>query len=330
MAAEREGVELENAEVALVASLARHLAFAPVAFAVTEGPQHVVRYANTAFRSLQSAGQIFISEPPADVENPGTDLSPLLDRAFGQGETIRDEVLAAPEGRSRWNCTVWPIATESVVPEGLVLEVRDAAYVEGAMARQRAIAERLLLGALREHDDAKQAHAAGRRAEFLAAASHDLSRSLDQDATRAIVRQSALPREGTWCISRYSRSRMARFTGLPSSIPIREASARYGRSADRLYPKPDDPKDVLNLTRLAGREPLVITPESESDLIAAVHGPENLAILRELGFGALLVVPLVVRDTVPLRHHHLRYTRRPARFIHIEEISLTASDLANR
>ena len=30
-------------------------------------------------------------------------------------------------------------------------------------------------------------------------------------------------------------------------------------------------------------------------LVAAAHGPENLGILQELGFGALLVVPLVVR-----------------------------------
>ena len=45
------------------ASVGRHLAFAPVAFAVTEGPAHAVVYANTIFRRLQTAGKIRIGAP---------------------------------------------------------------------------------------------------------------------------------------------------------------------------------------------------------------------------------------------------------------------------
>jgi signal transduction histidine kinase len=323
---ERKNLEGNSVEVSLVASLARHLAFAPVAFAVTEGRGHVVRYANMAFQSLQATGEISIGQAPPHPERPGTDLTPLLDRAFRGAETIRDELLAPPEGTARWNCTVWPIATNAAMPEGLVLEVRDAAYVEGAMARQRAIAERLLLGALREHDTAEEAVEATRRADFLAAASRDLSRSLDQDSTRALVRQSALPRKGTWCIvdiieSNGAIHRLAVIHPDPAKQELAQALA------DRWYPKPDDPNDVLSLTRLAGGEPLVITPDSEAALVAAVHGPENLAILRQLGFGALLVVPLIVRDTVIGTITFV--TPEGGDPFSPEEISL-ASDLANR
>ena len=326
MSVERENIGRESVEVSLVAALARHLAFAPVAFAVTEGRGHVVRYANMAFQSLQASGQIFIGQAPPHAEHPGINLTPLLDRAFRGAETIRDELLAPPEGAARWNCTVWPIAADAALPEGLVLEVRDAAYVEGAIARQRAIAERLLLGALREHDTAQQAVDASRRADFLAAASRDLSRSLDQDSTRALVRQSALPRKGTWCIVDVIESNGAiHRLAVIHPDPAKQELARS--LADRWYPKPEDPSDVLSLTRLAGGEPLVITPDSEAALVAAVHGPENLAILRQLGFGALLVVPLIVRDTVIGTITFV--TPEGGDPFSQEEISL-ASDLADR
>ncbi len=297
MSADRKKRERDTLDVSLVAALARHLAFAPVAFAVTDGPTHVVRYANLAFQRLLTTGAIYIGRATPRSALAGTDLTPLLDRAFHHGETIRDELIVPPEGPSRWRCTVWPIATDAAEPDGLVIEVRDAAYVEGAIERQRAIAERLLLGGLRAQDAAREAGEAGGRAGFLAAASHDLARSLDLDTTRDAVRRSSLPRQGTWCIvdiieSNGSIHRLA----VVQPDPAKEQLARS--LADRWYPKPDDADDVLGLTRLARGQPLVITPESEADLVAAVHGPENLAILRKFGFRALIVVPLVVRDTV--------------------------------
>jgi len=297
MTVERRASADDRTEVSLVASLARHLAFAPVAFAVTEGPTHAVRYANLAFQNLQATGAIRIGPSAKPSGALGTDLTPLLDRAFRNGETVRDELIAAAEGRARWRCTVWPIATDAVEPEGLVLEVRDAAYVEGAIERQRAIAERLLLGGLRAQDAARAASEAGGRAGFLAAVSQDLSQSLDVDRTRDVVRRSSLPRPGTWCIvdiieSNGSIHRLAVVHPDPAKAQLAQ------NLADQWYPKPDDPDDVLSLTRLAHGQPVVITSESEAKLVAAVHGPENLAILRQLGFRALIVVPLIVRGTV--------------------------------
>ena len=45
-------------ELLVRANIGRHLAFAPVAFAVTEGSSHTVLYANAVFLALQSAGKI--------------------------------------------------------------------------------------------------------------------------------------------------------------------------------------------------------------------------------------------------------------------------------
>lgn len=287
----------EKTDLSVVTDLARHLAFAPVAFAVTKGPTHVVRYANSAFRRLQESGDIIIGQDASSEDRRSANLTPLLDRAFREAEIIRDELLAPPEGASRWHCTVWPIVVDPGTPQGLVIEVRDAAYVEGAIARQRAIAERLLLGALRHQDTARQATETGHRAEFLAAASRDLARSLDQDATREVIQRSTLPREGTWCIVDIVESsgaihRLAVIHPDPAKQELVKALA------DQWFPKPEQPEDILNLVRRAGGKPIAITPDSEAALISAVHGAENLAVLRRLGFGALLVVPLIARDTV--------------------------------
>jgi signal transduction histidine kinase len=283
----------------VVASLARHLAFSPIPFAVTEGPSHVLRYANSAFRGLQSAGEIVIGQAPANGgQHSPTDLAPLLDRAFRGAETVSDELVPPAGGAAaRWSCTVWPIPTETAVPEGLVMEVRDAAYSEAARTRHRAIAERLLLRALLEQDTAHQAVEATRRATFLATASRDLAMSLDQDTTREIVQRCSLPREGTWCIVDILEPNGAiHRLAVVHPDPTKAALARS--LADAWFPGPDDalaPKGVLGP---GGGPPIILTHDSGAALIAAAHGAENLAILRTLGFGALLVVPLVVRASV--------------------------------
>lgn len=283
-------------DVSVVASLARHLAFSPVAFAMTDGPAHAVRYANAAFRQLQAAREITIG-PPASGERAAADLKPLLDRAFQRGETIRDELVDPGDGAAaRWSCTVWPVPPEQPAPEGLVVEVRDVGYIEGARSRQRDVAERLMLSALREQDAARNAVQASHRTAFLAAASHELSMSLDQDATREVVQRRALPREGTWCIVDIIESNGAMHRlAVVHPNPAKQALART--LVDHWSPQPDDPIGAPRVVRHP-REPVIITHDSGAALVAAAHGAKNLEILKAIGFGALLVVPLVVRDTL--------------------------------
>src|ERR1043166_5463643 len=89
-------------ELVINASVGRHLALAPVAFAVTEGPSHALLYSNSLFRNLQLAGQIRIGagpDPERDAKKAG--LAPILDDVLRAGETVRDAVLAAPAGAFR-------------------------------------------------------------------------------------------------------------------------------------------------------------------------------------------------------------------------------------
>jgi signal transduction histidine kinase len=313
----------EILDLEVMASLARHLAFSPVALAVTEGPAHSIVYSNAAFRELQSSHRIAVGHVRTGAERETTDLLPLLDRALRESATIRDELLSpADAAQPHWACTVWPISASSETGR-LVLELRDASYVQAALTRQRTIAERLLLSALREQDTARLALDASRRATFLASASRDLAMSLDQEGTREMVRRRALPREGTWCIvdvieSTGSLHRLAVIHPDPSK------QALASTLMDNWEPKSDDP---IGAPVVAATGPTIITHESGDALEAAAHGPENLAILNEIGFGALLVVPLVIRATV-LGAITFVLPEGDAPFTP-DEITL-ASDLANR
>lgn len=316
-----------NESVSVVASLARHLAFSPVALAVTKGPAHDLLYANAAFLQLQESAEISIGVPDGGRRADTADLKTLLDQALSGAETVRDAHLAAPDGtRSPWNCTVWPYPSEELVPEGLVMEIRDAGYVEAAIARQRTIAERLLLAALREQDATREAVAASDRARFLSRASRDLAVSLDQDATREIVRRRTLPRDGVWCIVDVIESNGAMHRlAVVHPDPAKEELAR--KLSQQWVPQPGDPIGASTMMDAWGSGPTVIEHDSGDALIAAAHGPENLAILEELGFGALLVVPLVVRAS---KVGALTFVTPPgdAPFSR-EEITL-ASELADR
>jgi signal transduction histidine kinase len=287
----------ETADVALL-SLAGHLALSPVAFAITEGADHTLRNANAAFRKLESDGTIAIGDSRATETGEATDLRPLLDRAYSDRAVIRDELLASPAGdRPQLACTVWPIPADANTPERLVIELRDASYIEGALARQRAIAQRLLISALREQDTAREAVDAGRRSEFLASASRDLAMSLDLDGTRDIVSRRSLPREGTWCIVDVIESNGG-LHRLAVIHPDPSKQALASTLAHTWEPQPGDSIGAASVATPGSRAPTVITHDSGEALEAAAHGPENLATLRKLGFGALLVVPLVIRATV--------------------------------
>ena len=286
-----------NESVSVVASLARHLAFSPVALGVTRGAAHDLVYANAAFLQLKDSAEISIGGADGGIRDGTADLKGLLDRALSGAETIRDASLAASDGtRSPWNCTVWPYPSEERDPEGLVMEIRDAGYVEAAIARQRTIAERLLLAALREQDATQEAIAASDRATILSSVSHDLAMSIDQHATREIVSRGTLPRDGVWCIADVIESNGAMHRlAVVHPDPAKQELAR--RLSHTWVPQPGDTIGASTMLDSWGREPTVVAHDSGDALIAAAHGQENLAILEELGFGALLVVPLVVRAT---------------------------------
>jgi signal transduction histidine kinase len=282
----------DRGEVTIRASIGKHLAFAPVAFAVTEGPTHTLVYANKAFNRLQAEGEIGIGRTA--TSGPLTsDLSPLLDRVYRDASVARDEIVETA-GES-WSCTVWPVPGSRNTPQKLVLEVRDAQLIENAKARQRAIAERLLLSALRDQDAALDAQKTGDRARYLSTMSRNLAMSLDENATRDTVRRLTLPRPGTWCIVDVVESNGAIYRlGVEHPDPAKQALARQLEAQ-----WPLKRSDTMTTAGVMGSyRPTLVNHESGAALMLAAHGEENLSILRKIGFGYLLVVPLIVRGRV--------------------------------
>ena len=148
------------------------------------------------------------------------------------------------------------------------------------LTRQRAITERLLLAALRARDASSDAVTAGRRATFLASASRELAMSFDEEGARDAIRRRTLPREGSWCIVD-----VVELDGLVLRLPVlhpdpekQEVAQAF---ADRWFPVPP---------------PLAVGPHPAPGFDA--REVESRAALRRLGFGGLLVVPLVVRSAV--------------------------------
>ena len=287
-------------DVVVSASIGRHLALAPVAFAVTEGDAHTLVYANALFRTLQSAGLICIGHAADDMPRPTAgDLTAALDDAARTMQTVRDVVLPSPTGVTpRWSCSIWPVSDSTDASKRLVVEVRDVELIERAKERQRAVAEQLLLGALREQDAAGDAAHASERSQFLAAASRDLSLSLDELATRDAVRHLSLPRPGTWCMvdvieSNGAVHRLSVIHPDPAKQPLAHLLEEQWPSAPAETTDVADPTHALRVA-----EPTVLTGDSGAALVLAAHGEAHLRILREIGFGSLLVVPLVVRARV--------------------------------
>jgi signal transduction histidine kinase len=171
----------------------------------------------------------------------------------------------------------------------------DVALAAGTRARQRAITEQLLLGALREQDVARQAVRSSDRAHYLAKASRDLSMSLDENATRDAVRRVALPRAGTWCIVDVVEPNGA-IHRLAVVHPDPEKQA-LARTLELQWPSEKSNATGVSAVLRSARPPLP-TDEAGAALMLAAHGEANLRILREIGFGSLLVVPLIVRARV--------------------------------
>jgi signal transduction histidine kinase len=148
----------------------------------------------------------------------------------------------------------------------------------GELTRQRAITERLLLAALNARDVTSEAITASRRATFLASASRELAMSLDNAGVREAIRRCTLLREGSWCIVD-----IVELDGAIQRLPIAHPdTAKQGQAehfAERWFP-------------IQARIPADVTPA----LIVDANATIGLEAVRELGFGGLLVTPLVVRN----------------------------------
>jgi signal transduction histidine kinase len=269
---------------------------APLPFAITRSAEHTVVYANPAFCVMAGVANGGAIDAPITAQFNATEavaLKALLDRAFRGGGEILDESIEALSDRAGdWRCSVWPVIGDDQAVEALGIQIRESSPRDAASDLQRQVAEQMLLGALRERGLADDAEAGRRRAAFLAEAGRLLAESVDQSTTLVALTKLALPSLGAWCIVDILEEgdRIHRLGIYHPDPKKRELAAELGASWD---PEPEDPFGAPAMLR--DPQTIAITDDIEATLAASAHTPENLHLLRQLGIGSLLTVPLIAR-----------------------------------
>jgi signal transduction histidine kinase len=279
-----------DVSLALVQHFLEH---APVASAVVSGAAHGRVFTNAAFRRISADAEAYagIGDPIADAlpAEARDDVNALLDR-------VRRDGVAAYHARIGvlWLCDAWPVGEEQGGRlDYLVVTLRRAQRREITRVRHRAITERLLLTALREQDVAQRADNARARAVFLAETSRRLGGSFELAAAYAAVATVALPIPGAWSIVDVDQANGA-WRRLAIAHPDRAKEALVGELNGHWSPAPGDPIGVPLIAQ--SRASTIVASDTEAVLAGAAHGPDNLRILRALGLGSLLVVPLIAHE----------------------------------
>jgi signal transduction histidine kinase len=283
-------------DVSIQEGLRQYLQQAPLPFAIARGAEHAVVYANTAFLRLSgiAIGDTFgVPIIKAFTGPEGRGLSAVLDRAFRDGVELLDEPIKVSSEAGPWQASVWPVIADDGRIASLGIQIRESSPPDSALDLQRQVAEQMLLGALRERGLAEGAEDARRRAAFLAEAGRLLSQSVDQASTLLALTKLTLPTLDAWCIVDILEEGGAiNRLGIYHPDPEKQKLARQLEATWR--PEPDDPFGAPAMLRNA--QTITITDGIEATLAATAHSAENLHILRQLGIGSLLTVPLIARN----------------------------------
>ncbi|MBV8992707.1 MAG: SpoIIE family protein phosphatase, partial [Pseudonocardiales bacterium] len=141
-------------------------------------------------------------------------------------------------------------------------------------------------------EEREQARAA---VAFLAEASAVLVSSLDYERTLSQLAELAVPRLADWC-SVY----LTRETGEIETVAVThvdpERADLVRQMLERFPVRPSDPVGVANVIR-TGR-PQSYSEITDDVLVAMAHDDEHLELLRSVGLGAGMVVPLRARGRV--------------------------------
>ncbi|MDT5159311.1 MAG: hypothetical protein QOH51_3668 [Acidobacteriota bacterium] len=135
----------------------------------------------------------------------------------------------------------------------------------------------------------REAEAAEMRAYFLAEATTLLSSSLDYEKTLEAVACAAVPQVADWCgVDIIGDGGEVRRLAVAHVDP---AKVEWARGLSERYPfEPDAPQGVPAVLRTGRAELYEEIPDEL--LVAAAKDDEHLRILRELGFSAVMIVPL--------------------------------------
>lgn len=176
----RDKVDVAARELRVLRESFRYLEHAPAGIVVVHGDAHTVIYANAAFRASSTLhDSAILARPIVDVleDHPATtrctppceELIELLDRVRNErarehgvnvnmevservsaSASIGEDTSAAGGDYGLWMFKVWPVELGGVWIDQLIVELWHAGAGEFALLRQREIAERMLVSALRE------------------------------------------------------------------------------------------------------------------------------------------------------------------------------------
>ncbi|MCC2668806.1 MAG: domain S-box [Armatimonadetes bacterium] len=139
------------------------------------------------------------------------------------------------------------------------------------------------------------AEQAEQRAAYLAEASKVLASSLDYETTLRHIAQLAVPGLADWCtVELVDGDERPRQVAVAHVDPAKVEWARFVR--DKLPYNPEAPTGAPNVLRTGKSELYPFIPDEL--LVQAVQDPEHLAILRQVGFTSVVIVPLLTRGQV--------------------------------
>lgn len=129
---------------------------------------------------------------------------------------------------------------------------------------------------------------------FLVEATRVLARSLDVETTLAAVARLSLPHLGSWCMVDLLEGDHMRRLAIIHPDPAQQVLAE--QLLDGWPPLRDDPLGVPSAMRTGLTQ--VVFPVTDEMLRDSARSPENLAILRGLGIGSFMTIPLAARGEI--------------------------------
>lgn len=139
--------------------------------------------------------------------------------------------------------------------------------------------------------DITQQRATERRLEFLAHVSDALSSSLDYEATLQQIADLMIPELADWCVVDIADE--SGNVNLAAVAHVEPDKRRWAYEIRRRYPvHVSQPDGLPNVIRTG--EPLVYPHVTDEMLVAVAQDEEMLAVLREIGYRSIIVVPLWV------------------------------------
>ena len=168
--------------------------------------------------------------------------------------------------------------------------------------RPAAIAQTVVFAALgvaltaalskRRDDELRGVRATSESMRVLNEVSEVLASSLDYEETIPAAVRLALGILGDWCtVSFVDDEGQARRIAVVHRDPAKDPLAQ--RMMTEFPPRRDLPRPVTDSISL--QKPTILNALDEQFLTRASSGPEHAALVRELGFGSMLVAPLVAR-----------------------------------